>query len=79
MCIRDSSGNFDWEAHADKFPGLTQPDESYHGPVSYTHLDVYKRQGNMERPLEDITLSRLCHIPRMMIRSYTLCEEIMKK
>ena len=25
------SGNFDWEAHADKFPGLTQPDPSYHG------------------------------------------------
>ena len=25
------SGNFDWEAHADKFPGLTQPDASYHG------------------------------------------------
>lgn len=25
------SGNFDWDAHADKFPGLTQPDESYHG------------------------------------------------
>ncbi len=25
------SGNFDWEKHADKFPGLTQPDESYHG------------------------------------------------
>lgn len=28
------SGNFDWLAHADKFPGLTTPDESYHG-VSY--------------------------------------------
>ena len=27
------SGHFDWEAHADKFPGLTQPDESYHGLV----------------------------------------------
>ena len=27
------SGNFDWDAHADKFPGLTQPDESYHGLV----------------------------------------------
>ena len=27
------SGNFDWEAHADKFPGLTKPDESYHGLV----------------------------------------------
>ena len=31
-CIVDS-GNFDWNAHADKFPGLTTPDESYHGIV----------------------------------------------
>lgn len=30
------SGNFDWEAQMDKFPGLTQPDNSYHGLV-YTH------------------------------------------
>ena len=29
-CIVDS-GNFDWMAHAEKFPGLTTPDESYHG------------------------------------------------
>ena len=29
-CIVDS-GNFDWMKHADKFPGLTTPDESYHG------------------------------------------------
>ena len=27
------SGNFDWMAHADKFPGLCTPDESYHGIV----------------------------------------------
>ena len=27
------AGKFDWMAHADKFPGLTQPDESYHGIV----------------------------------------------
>lgn len=27
------SGNFDWEENADKFPGLTKPDESYHGLV----------------------------------------------
>ena len=27
------SGNFNWAAHADKFPGLTEPDESYHGVV----------------------------------------------
>jgi len=29
------SGNFDWNAHADKYPGLTTPDMSYHG-VTYT-------------------------------------------
>ena len=31
-CIVDS-GNFDWEAYADKYPGLCLPDESYHGLV----------------------------------------------
>ena len=31
-CIVDS-GNFDWKAHAEKFPGLTTPDETYHGLV----------------------------------------------
>ncbi|NDL66210.1 O-acetylhomoserine aminocarboxypropyltransferase/cysteine synthase family protein [Anaerotalea alkaliphila] len=29
------SGNFDWEANKEKFPGLTEPDPSYHG-VTYT-------------------------------------------
>ena len=29
------SGNFDWSAHAEKFPGLTTPDASYHG-ITYT-------------------------------------------
>ena len=29
------SGRFDWTAHAGKFPGLTTPDESYHG-ITYT-------------------------------------------
>ena len=33
-CIVDS-GKFDWTAHAEKFPGLTTPDESYHG-IIYT-------------------------------------------
>ena len=32
-CIVDS-GNFDWTKHADKFPGLVEPDASYHG-LSY--------------------------------------------
>ena len=29
------SGRFDWDAHADKFPGLCTPDPSYHG-ITYT-------------------------------------------
>lgn len=33
-CIVDS-GNFDWAAHGEKFPGLCTPDESYHG-LTYT-------------------------------------------
>ena len=31
-CIVDS-GNFDWDGNKDKYPGLTTPDESYHGVV----------------------------------------------
>ena len=27
------TGNFDWSKHKDKFPGLTEPDETYHGVV----------------------------------------------
>ena len=33
-CIVDS-GNFDWEANKERFPGLTEPDPSYHG-VAYS-------------------------------------------
>ena len=33
-CVVDS-GHFDWEAHAERFPGLTEPDDSYHG-LRYT-------------------------------------------
>ena len=29
------SGNFDWDRYSDKFPGLTTPDDGYHG-VTYT-------------------------------------------
>ena len=36
------SGNFDWDAHADKFPGLTTPDESYHG---LTYTKKFGKQG----------------------------------
>ena len=33
-CIVDS-GNFDWDAAKEKFPGLTTPDETYHGVISF--------------------------------------------
>ena len=40
-CIVDS-GQFDWMAHADKFPGLTTPDESYHG---VTYAERFGKEG----------------------------------
>lgn len=40
-CIVDS-GKFDWMAHADKFPGLCTPDESYHG---ITYAEKFGREG----------------------------------
>ena len=36
------SGRFDWMAHKDKFPGLTTPDESYHGIV---YAEKFGREG----------------------------------
>ena len=36
------SGHFDWMAHADKFPGLTTPDESYHG---VTYAEKFGKEG----------------------------------
>lgn len=35
-------GKFDWFAHADKFPGLTTPDESYHG---VTYAERFGKEG----------------------------------
>lgn len=40
-CIVDS-GNFDWMAHADKFPGLCTPDDSYHG---ITYAETFGKEG----------------------------------
>ena len=36
------AGKFDWMAHADKFPGLTTPDESYHG---ITYAEKFGKEG----------------------------------
>ena len=37
------SGKFDWMAHAEKFPGLCTPDESYHG---ITYAERFGKEGN---------------------------------
>ena len=36
------SGNFDWMAHAEKYPGLCTPDESYHG---ITYAEKFGKEG----------------------------------
>ena len=36
------SGRFDWMTHAEKYPGLTQPDESYHGIVYAEKFGIEK-------------------------------------
>ena len=40
-CVVDS-GNFDWLANAEKFPGLCTPDESYHG---LTYVKAFGKMG----------------------------------
>ena len=52
------SGNFDWTKHGDRFPGLTTPDETYHGTV-YTEsfgkaAYIVKMTTNLMRDLGSI-------------------------
>ena len=52
------SGNFDWTKHSDKFPGITTPDETYHGTV-YTEsfgkaAYIVKMTTNLMRDLGSI-------------------------
>lgn len=44
-CVVDG-GTFDWMAHADKFPGLCTPDESYHG---LTYVKAFGKMGYMTK------------------------------
>ena len=49
------SGNFDWEKHSEKFPGLTTPDETYHGVVYTKNFGkaayIVKMTANLMRDL----------------------------
>ena len=52
------SGNFDWTKHSDRFPGLTTPDETYHGTVYTENFGkaayIVKMTTNLMRDLGSI-------------------------
>ena len=50
-CIVDS-GNFDWMAHKDRYPGLTTPDESYHGIV---YAEKFGKCGYIQKIVAQLT------------------------
>lgn len=56
-------GQFDWMAHADKFPGLTTPDESYHG---VTYAEKFGREGAFitKPPLSSCAILAPCRTRR---------------
>ncbi|HIZ06670.1 MAG TPA: O-acetylhomoserine aminocarboxypropyltransferase/cysteine synthase [Candidatus Eubacterium avistercoris] len=85
-CIVDS-GNFDWEANRDKFPGLTQPDESYHG-IIYTQKfgkaayitkatsQLMRDLGSMQSPINAFLLN--LGLETLHLRVPRHCENAMK-
>ncbi|MBR3356700.1 MAG: O-acetylhomoserine aminocarboxypropyltransferase/cysteine synthase [Solobacterium sp.] len=72
-CIVDS-GKFDWFAHADKFPGLTTPDESYHG-ITYAErfglagAFITKATAQLMRDLGSIPSPFNCYILNLGLES----------
>ena len=70
------SGNFDWEAHAEKFPGLTTPDESYHGVVYTKQFGkaayITKINAQLMRDLGSIPSPMNCFILNLGLESLVL-------
>ncbi len=88
------SGKFDWMAHADKFPGLTTPDESYHG-ITYAEafgdkafitkatVQLMRDLGSMQAPMNAFLLnegleSLFLRIPRHCENAMTIAKELEK-
>ncbi|MEE3392175.1 MAG: O-acetylhomoserine aminocarboxypropyltransferase/cysteine synthase family protein [Lachnospiraceae bacterium] len=82
------SGKFDWMAHKDKFPGLTTPDESYHG---ITYAEKFGKEGayitkctaQLMRDLGAIPSPMNCYILNLGLESLAVrvqrhCENAMK-
>ncbi len=75
-CIIDS-GKFDWMAHQDKFPGLTTPDESYHGIVYAERFGkegayITKATAQLMRDLGSIPSPMNCYMLNLGIESLAL-------
>ena len=70
------SGNFDWMAHADKFPGLCTPDESYHGIVYAEKFGkgayITKATAQMMRDLGSIQAPQNAYLLNMGIETLPL-------
>lgn len=71
------SGRFDWMAHADKFPGLTTPDESYHG-LTYAKdfgkegAYITKATAQLMRDLGSIPSPMNCYMLNLGLESLAL-------
>jgi len=81
------SGNFDWDAHKDKFPGLTTPDASYHGltytksfgKMAYTTklvAQVMRDLGSIQAPMNSFLLN--IGLETLHLRMPRHCENAMK-
>ena len=70
------SGNFDWMAHAEKFPGLCTPDESYHGIVYAEKFGkgayITKATAQMMRDLGSIQAPQNAYLLNMGIETLPL-------
>ena len=68
------SGRFDWMAHADKFPGLCTPDESYHG-ITYAEkfgkekAYITKATAQLMRDLGSIPSPMNCYLLNLGLES----------
>jgi len=82
------SGHFDWMAHADKFPGLCTPDESYHG-ITYTEkfgiekAYITKATAQLMRDLGSIPSPMNCYLLNLGLESLAVrmqrhCENALK-
>ncbi|MBR3586503.1 MAG: O-acetylhomoserine aminocarboxypropyltransferase/cysteine synthase [Oscillospiraceae bacterium] len=82
------SGNFDWMAHADKFPGLCTPDESYHG-ITYAEkfgkekAYITKATAQLMRDLGSIPSPMNCYMLNLGLESLAVrvqrhCENAQK-